>query len=57
MNLLCYYDRALFPPAFLQDVVARHKSEVPFLEPIGAGSGLPVPMNGGNGHQLRLAAL
>jgi len=57
VNLLCYYARALFPPAFLQEVMARHKSEVPFLEPIGAGSGLPVPLNGGNGHRFSLAAL
>lgn len=57
VNLLCYYDRALFPPAFLQEVAARHKSEVPVMKPIGVGSGLPVPMNGGNGHRLNLAAL
>lgn len=57
VNLLCYYDRALFPPDFLKQVLAHHKSEVPFMEPAGMGSGLPVPLNGSNYRPPRLAAL
>ena len=57
VSLLCYYDRALFPPAFLEEVLVRHKSEVPPMKPIGAGSGLPVPLNGGNGRWASPAGL
>ena len=57
VDLLCYYDRALFPPSFLEQVAARHTGQVPALGPVGAGSGLPVPLNGGSVHPFRLAAV
>lgn len=57
VDLLCYYNRALFPPSFLAQVAARHTGQVPALAPAGAGSGLPVPLNGGSRRPLRLAAV
>ncbi|MCB2192193.1 MAG: MEDS domain-containing protein [Deltaproteobacteria bacterium] len=56
-NVLCHYDRALFPPAFLNQVLALHQGQVAIPGPVGAGSGLPLPLDKGNRHQPRLAAL
>ncbi|MBU1277362.1 MAG: MEDS domain-containing protein [Proteobacteria bacterium] len=57
VNLLCYYDRALFPPSFLDQVVARHRSQVPLQKPIGAGAVLSPPLNRGGKHLPGLAVL
>lgn len=57
LNLLCHYDRALFPPIFLDRIKALHQGQVPELGPIGAGSSLPVPLNGGGRHLPSLATL
>lgn len=57
LNLLCHYDRALFPPTFMDRVVARHQGQAPIPEPTEAGSGLPVSLNNGNNHLPTLAAL
>lgn len=57
LNLLCHYDRALFPPLFLERIVARHQGRVPIPGPAGVDSAPPIPVNGGNGHRINLAAL
>ena len=57
LNLLCHYDRALFPPVFLERITARHQGQVSIPGPAGVGSGLPIPVNGGNRHRINLAAL
>lgn len=57
LNLLCHYDRALFPPDFLDSVVARHQGRVAIPAPLGAGSGLPVALDGDNSRLPCLAAV
>ncbi|BEQ16682.1 hypothetical protein FAK_37480 [Desulfoferula mesophila] len=57
VDLLCLYDRALFPPAFLERVLALHQGQAAIPGPAGAGGGLPLPLNDGNHRLPRLAAL
>lgn len=56
-NLLCHYDRALFPPAFLEQVLALHQGQAAIPGPAGAGQGLPLPLDEGKQRLPRLAAL
>lgn len=57
LNLVCHYDRVLFPPRFLDRVVARHQGRVAIPGPLGAGASLPVPLEGGDSHLPCLVAL